>query len=67
VTVRPGAAERAERLLTTYGLDATRTTVSGGTRLTVTGFGSADRNPVTKDLVRGLHRLGDAVEAVRLP
>ncbi|HET8970498.1 MAG TPA: hypothetical protein VFN19_05505, partial [Candidatus Nanopelagicales bacterium] len=67
VTVRPGAVGRAERLLSTYGLDSTRTTVSGGTRLTVAGFGTADRNPVTKDLVRGLHRLGDAVEAVRLP
>ena len=41
--------------------------MSGGTRLTVRGFGSSDRNPVTKDLVRGLHRLGDAVVAVRLP
>jgi hypothetical protein len=67
VTVRPAAADRAERLLATYGLDATRTAVSGGTRLTVSGFGTADRNPVTKDLVRGLHRLGDAVQAVRLP
>jgi hypothetical protein len=67
VTVRPAAAGRAERLLATYGLDATRTAVSGGTRLTVTGFGTADRNPVTKDLVRALQRLGDAVEAVRLP
>jgi hypothetical protein len=33
----------------------------------VQGFGSSDRNPVTKDLVRDLQRLGDAVEAVRLP
>ena len=67
LTVRPGAVGRAERLLATYGLEATRTAVSGGTRLTVRGFGCADRNPVTKDLVRGLHGLGDAVVAVRLP
>jgi len=67
VTVRPGAAGRAAGILATYGLDATRTAVSGGTRLTVSGFGTAERNPVTKDLVRDLHRLGDAVEAVRLP
>jgi hypothetical protein len=67
LTVRPGAVGRAEGLLATYGLEATRTAVSGGTRLTVQGFGSSDRNPVTKDLVRDLQRLGDAVEAVRLP
>ena len=67
VTVRPALADRAASLLSSYGLTATRTGAAGGVRLRVAGFGSADRNPVSKDLVRDLHGLGSGVVAVRLP
>jgi hypothetical protein len=67
VTVQPALADRAAALLSSYGLTATRTGAAGGVRLRVAGFGSTDRNPVSKDLVRDLHGLGSGVVAVRLP
>ena len=67
VTVRPALADRTAALLTSYGLSVTRSTAAAGTRLRVAGFGSADRNPVTRDLVRDLHALGAGVVAVRVP
>ena len=67
VTVRPAVADRATALLSSYGLTVSRSAAAAGTRLRVAGFGSADRNPVSKDLVRDLHGLGSGVVAVRLP
>jgi hypothetical protein len=67
VTVRPALADRTGALLASYGLDVTRSAAAGGTRLRVAGFGSGDRNPVTKDLVRDLRGLGSGVVAVRVP
>jgi hypothetical protein len=67
VTVRPAVADRAAALLSSYGLTASRSAVAAGTRLRVAGFGSTDRNPVARDLVRDLHGLGSGVVAVRLP
>jgi hypothetical protein len=67
VTVRPSLADRTGRLLSAYGLTSTRSTVGGGVRFRVAGFGSTDRNPVSRDLAAALRGLGDGVVAVRLP
>ena len=67
VTVRPGSEKAADRLLRSYGLTATASRADGAVRLTVRGYGSAERKPVTGDLVRALEGLGSAVRAVRLP
>ena len=67
VTVRPGALDRARRLLSSYGLTVTTGRAGDNLRLRVAGFGSADTNPVSRDVVRGLTRLGEGVVAVRLP
>jgi hypothetical protein len=67
VTVRPGSAGEARRLLTSYGLSAARSGVGENVRLRVAGFGSAEENPVSRALVRDLTRLGGGVVAVRLP
>ena len=67
VTVRPGSADRASRILATYGLSATTARAGDNLRLAVAGFGTADANPVTHDVVRGLRGLGNGVVAVRLP
>ncbi len=67
VTVRPGLADRTGSLLSAYGLTSTRSSARGGVRFRVDGFGSADQNPVSRDLARALRGLGGGVVAVRLP
>ena len=67
VTVRPGAAKAAAGLLRAYELTTTVSRTDGAVRLTVQGYGSAERNPVTPELVRDLQGLGSGVLAVRLP
>jgi len=67
VTVDAGSAGQARAVLASYGLDARASTAGGKTHLRVPGFGPAEENPASADLVRDLRRLGPAVTAVRLP